>query len=256
MALGFFLTAGAADPQDAVKIEIVASQPCWVIENGTVRLAITQMGAQMAPVTFCRDSDRAIQPYYVSPWQGEGLKLDPPVLVPLRGDFFCLPFGSNSAPYEGMKFPLHGEPADKLPREVAWTTATNQDGGYLWFSMRDPRILPMTVFWIENHGRHGVPWNGRNRCLGLEDVCSYVNEGMPISAQPNDINAQGIPTAIELAADRPTVVNYIQGVAKIPPDFRMVKDIELGAGEVTFVSVTGKKVSLPLDFEFARTGKL
>ena len=119
-----------------------------------------------------------------------------------------------------------------------------------------PQFQTVTVFWIENHGRHGVPWNGRNRCLGLEDVCSYVNEGMPISAQPNDINAQGIPTAIELAADRPTVVNYIQGVAKIPPDFRMVKDIELGAGEVTFVSGRGEKVSLPRDFEFARTGKL
>jgi hypothetical protein len=402
LALGFCLTVGAVGAQDGARREIVASQPCWVIENGTVRLAITQLGAHMAPVTFCLNSDRTIQPYYVSPWQDEGLKLDPPVLVPLRGDFFCLPFGANNAPYEGMKFPPHGEPAgapwtiigsiktgavttlilaletkvpagkvtktihlvdgqnvvysqerlegyslktsighhailavpekegslrivtsrfqfgmtspslfsdpanreyqsfgigqrfdslsrvplawkdaepadctsfpartgfadllgifsepaDKLPRQVAWTTATNQDGGYLWFSVRDPRILPTTAFWIENHGRHGVPWNGRNRCLGLEDVCSYLNEGMPISAQPNNINTQGIPTAIELAADRPTVVNYIQGVAKIPADFRMVKDVEFGAGELTFVSVTGKKVTVPVNFEFARTGKL
>jgi hypothetical protein len=393
---------GAAAAQDGVKTETVASQPCWVIENGTVRLAITKMGAQMAPVKFCLDSDRTIEPYYISPWQGERLKLDPPVLVPLRGDFFCLPFGSNSAPYEGMKFLPHGEPAgapwtlvgaaksgdvttltlaletkvptgrvtkiirlvdgqnvvysqerlegyslktsighhailavpekggslriatsrirfgmtapflfsdpvnreyqsfaihqrfdsldrvplawkdaepadctsfpartgfadllavfsepaDTLPGQVAWTTATNQDGGYLWFSVRDPRILPATVLWIENHGRHGSPWNGRNRCLGLEDVCSYLNEGMPLSAQRNDVNAQGIPTAIELKADHPTVVNYIQGVAKIPADFRMVKDVEFGTGELTFVSVTGKKVTVPVSFEFARTGKL
>jgi hypothetical protein len=408
LAVGFYLIVGTVGPvgapgaQKGAKMEIVASQPCWVIENGTVRLAITQLGAQMAPVTFYLNSDRTIQPYYISPWQGEGLKLDPAVLGPLRGDFFCLPFGSNSAPYEGLTFPPHGEPpgapwtlvgsiktgavttltlaletkvpagkitkaihlvdgqnvvysqerlegyalktsighhailavpeeegslriatsefqfgmtspslfsnpvnreyqsfaigqrfdsltrvplawkdadpadctsfpartgfadllgvfsepADKLPRQVAWTTATNQDGGYLWFSVRDPRLLPTTAFWIENHGRHGVPWNGRNRCLGLEDVCSYLNEGMPMSAQPNDINAQGIPTAIELDANRPTVVNYIQGVAKIPADFHMVKDVEFGAGELTFVSVTGKKVTVPVNFEFARTGKL
>lgn len=410
-ALGFCLiaaAAGAAGPAPgsgapgAVKTEVVASQPCWVIENGNVRLAVTRLGAQMAPVTFYRDGDQAIEPYYISPWQGEGLKLDPPVLVPLRGDFFCLPFGSNGAPYEGMAFPPHGEPAgspwtavssartgavttltlelktktpagkvtktirlvdgqnavytrerlegyslktsighhavlavpdkegslriatsrirfgmtspflfsdpvnreyqsfeigkrfesltsvplarkdsepadctsfparegfadllavfsepaDRLPGGVAWTTATNQDEGYLWFSIRDPRVLPATVFWMENHGRHGAPWNGRNRSLGLEDVCGYLNEGMPLSAQPNDVNARGIPTAVELKADRPTEINYIQGVAKIPADFRMVKDIEFGSGEVTFVSVTGKKVTVPLNFEFARTGKL
>jgi len=396
------LYCGAISAGEVAKIETVSSQPCWVLQNDTVRLAITQTGAHMAPVTFCLNSDRTVQPYHVSPWQDEGLNLDPPVLVPLRGDFFCLPFGGNGAPYEGMKFLPHGEPAgapwslvgskktgavatltlalqtkvpagkvtktihlidgqnvvysqerlegyslktsighhailavpekegslriatskiqfgmtspflfsnpvnreyqsfaigkkfdslskvplawkdaepadctsfpartgfadllaifsekaENLPQQVAWTTATNQDGGYLWFSLRDPRILPTTVFWIENHGRHGTPWNGRNRCLGLEDVCSYLNEGMPISAQPNDINKEGIPTAIELNPNRPTVVNYIQGIAKIPADFQMVKNVEFGAGEVTFVSVTGKKVTVPVNFEFVRTGKL
>ena len=396
------LYCGAISAGEVAKIETVSSQPCWVLQNDTVRLAITQTGAHMAPVTFCLNSDRTVQPYHVSPWQDEGLNLDPPVLVPLRGDFFCLPFGGNGAPYEGMKFLPHGEPAgapwslvgskktgavatltlalqtkvpagkvtktihlidgqnvvysqerlegyslktsighhailavpekegslriatskiqfgmtspflfsnpvnreyqsfaigkkfdslskvplawkdaepadctsfpartgfadllaifsekaENLPQQVAWTTATNQDGGSLWFTLRDPRILPTTVFWIENHGRHGTPWNGRNRCLGLEDVCSYLNEGMPISAQPNDINKEGIPTAIELNPNRPTVVNYIQGIAKIPADFQMVKNVEFGAGEVTFVSVTGKKVTVPVNFEFVRTGKL
>jgi hypothetical protein len=356
----------------------------------------------MAPVTFYLNSPRTVQPYYVSPWQDESLKVDPPVLVPLRGDFFCLPFGGNGAPHEGMKFPPHGEPAgarwtlvgsqrtgvvttltlalvtkapagrvtktiqlvdgqnviysqerlegyslktsvghhatlavpekegslriatskirfgmtapylfsnpvdreyqsfaigqrfsslrsvplawkgaepadctsfpartgfadllgifsenaENLPQRLAWNTATNEDGGYLWFALRDPRVLPTTVFWIENRGRHGVPWNGRNRCLGLEDVCGYFSQGMPISAQPNDLNAQGIPTAIDLSASRPTVVNYIQGVAKIPAGFRMVEDVAFGAGEVTFLSVTGKKVTVPVNFEFALTGKL
>ena len=78
----------------------------------------------MAPVTFSLKGDRTIQPYYISPWQGEGLKLDPPVLVPLRGDFFCLPFGANSTPYEGMIFPPHGEPAGAL-----WTLiGSSKDG--------------------------------------------------------------------------------------------------------------------------------
>ena len=393
---------GRAAGEEGEKVESVASQPAWVIRSSTVEAAVTQLGAHMAPVKFCCDSGAPVQPYHISPWQDEKLTLEPPVLVPLRGDFFCLPFGGNGEPYMGQKFLPHGEPAgakwsfvnlqksggvttllltlktsapagtigkkvclvdgqnvvysqevlqgysgkfsighhailavpekegglriatskirfgmtspvlfsnpanreyqsfaigkkfsdlrhvplqwkdaedadctsfpartgfadllgifseraEKLDHGIAWTTATNQDAGYVWFSMRDPNVLPTTVFWIENHGRHGSPWNGRNRCLGLEDVCSCLNEGMPISAQPNSVNKEGIPTALELSPDRPEGVNYIQGVVKIPPGFTMVKTIAFGAGTVTFVSVTGKKVTAAVQHEFVRGGKL
>ena len=51
----------------------------------------------MAPVTFFRDSAQPVRPYYVSPWQEEApSKMPAPVLVSLRGDFFCLPFGGNN----------------------------------------------------------------------------------------------------------------------------------------------------------------
>jgi len=383
------------------RVETFASQPAWVIRGTTVEAALTQAGAQMAPVKFCCDTPQPVQPYYISPWQDEKLVLDPPVLVPLRGDFFCLPFGGNGAPYNGEKYLPHGEPAgaiwtfegagknsgvttltlslktgvprgritkklclvdghnvvysqellegyslrtslghhailavpekegalriatskfrfgmtspvlfsnpvnreyqsfgmgkkfsdlrhvplawkdfedadctsfpartgfadllavfsepaEKLEQQIAWTTATNEEAGYLWFSMRDPRVLPATVFWIENHGRHGQPWNGRNRCLGLEDVCSYLNEGLPVSAQPNCINQEGIPTALQLSPDRPTAVNYIQGVARIPAGFKLVKSVEFGPGMVTFVSVTGKKAAASVNYEFLKSGK-
>lgn len=388
--------------EDIVKVENISSQPCWVLGNDVVEMAVTQLGAQMAPVTFCRNENQPVKPYYLSPWQDEGLKLEPPVLVPLRGDFFSLPFGSNPDPYNGQRYLPHGEPPNtqwtcigsakkgavttltlelrtqnppgkitkriylvdghnavysqerldeyatktsighhailavpetegalriatsrirfgmtspllfsdptnreyqsfaigkkfddlrrvplmwkdaepadctsyparkgfadllavfsetgsKLERNVAWTTAVNEEGGYLWFSMRDPDILPATVFWIENHGRHGVPWNGRNSCLGLEDACSYLNEGMPVSAEPNPVNQMGIPTSIELSPDQPTVVNYIQGAVKIPADFLRVKEVRFGKGVVTFVSVTEKTVTIPLYSEFIRTGNL
>ena len=400
--VAFACSGGWSADAPGEKVETVASQPAWILRSATVEAAVTQFGAHMAPVKFCCDTGQPVQPYHVSPWQDEGLKLDPPVLIPLRGDFFCLPFGGNAEPYRGEKYPPHGEPvgtkwdfvrmeksqavttltlglktnlprgkitrklclvdgqnvvysqellegysgrysighhailavpekegslriatskfrfgmtspvlfsnplnreyqsfaigrefhdlrhvpllwkdsqdadctafpartgfadllalfsekAGELAQGIAWTTATNQDGGYVWFSMRDPSILPTTVFWIENHGRHGSPWNGRNRCLGLEDVCSYLNEGMPISAEPNAVNKEGIPTAIALSPERPTAVNYIQGVARIPADFQMVKSIEFGPGTVTFVSVTGKRATTAVNYEFLRTGEL
>ncbi len=109
----------------------------------------------------------------------------------------------------------------------AWMTATYPDAGYVWFSLKDPDVLRTTLFWIENHGRHGAPWNGRNNCIGLEDVTGYFADGLAGSAQENLLSAEGVKTVAQLTADKPTVINYIQGVARIPAGFEMVRTLEL-----------------------------
>jgi len=138
----------------------------------------------------------------------------------------------------------------------AWTTATFADDGYLWFSLKDSGVLNSTVFWIENHGRHGHPWNGRNNCLGLEDVTAYFAEGLAASIQDNKLTAEGVPTAIELKAARPTSINYIEGTAKIPAGFDIVRTLEFAPGEVTFIAASGKRATVPVRHEFLKSGKL
>ena len=98
-------------------LKTVADQPSWILRSGSVELALTQLGGHMAPVTFYRDSAAPIQPYYINPWHAEGLTIPDPVLVPLRGDFFCMPFGANRQ-YKGRKVELHGDSATKK-----WTFA-------------------------------------------------------------------------------------------------------------------------------------
>jgi hypothetical protein len=394
--------AGAAHADDTVQTRTIHSQPCFVIGNKQTELAVTRLGGHMAPVTFFRDSDKPVQPYYISPWQDEKIKeFGAPVLVPLRGDFFCLPFGGNTDASNGEKHPPHGETAgsewalvggkekgdvtsitlsiepktrkgrvtkelslvdgqnvvysrdtiegfagptplghhatlampDKegtvrlaaskfrfgqtypglfsdpkqgeyqsllagarwtdlakvpvaakgepdadltcLPARYgyadlivlvnepwektggpAWMTATFSDAGYVWFSLKDPALLGTTAFWIENHGRHGSPWNGRNNCLGLEDVTGYFADGLAGSIADNLLTKEGVRTAIDLKADKPTSINYIQGVAKVPDGFDMVKTLEFEPGKVTLVSTTGQKVTVPVRHEFLKTGKL
>jgi hypothetical protein len=51
-------------------------------------------------------------------------------------------------------------------------------------------------------------------------------------------------------------VNYIQGVAKVPAGFDVVKTAEFKPGEVTFTSASGQKVTIPVRHEFLKTGKL
>ena len=374
------------------------SQRGWRVSNDKVDLFITKNGGHMAPVWFCADTKNPVQPYYISPWQSERPRgLPDPVLVPLRGDFFCMPFGANSESVDGEKHSGHGEsassrwhfsgverrdgvttltldletrvrrgritkrihlvdgqnvvyashvlqgysgsmpighhctlavpetegslriaaskfevgmtcpvvfsnpvngeyqslainktftdltkvpvlaagadPADcssfpqragytdliqlfkKPSKAPAWTAATCQEKGYLWFSLKDASRMPGTVFWISNRGRHGFPWNGRNRCLGLEETCSYFAEGLGPSTRANKIAELGFPTAIRLSPERPTAVNFIQDAVRIPAGFGNVKTVEFTPHTATFVSTTGKKVAVSVSHEFLATGK-
>jgi len=381
----------------AEKLRTIASQPSWILATPQVELALTRLGGHMAPVTFYRDTDHPVQPYHITPWQGEKHDYPVPVLVPLRGDFFCLPFGGNDTAVNGEKHPPHGEtagskwtfvgskksgdvltltttletkirpgrvtkelslvdgenvvysrhliegfagptplghhatlampekegafrvstspfqfgmvapglfsdpakaeyqalqiggrftdlhkvpaawkgaadadlaslPARKgfadlvlllnTPGERAWVTATRRDEGWVWFALKDPAVLTGTLFWLENHGRHGMPWLGRNNCVGIEDITGHWADGLAASTAPNVLTREGLRTAIDLSASRPTAVNYIQGVVRVPPGFDEVKTLEFGPGTVTFISTGGLRVTAPVRHEFLKTGKL
>jgi hypothetical protein len=388
----------AAEPEQRT----IASQSSYIVSTPQVELAVTALGGQMSPVTFYRDTSETIQPYYISPWQDEKTgPLPVPVLVPLRGDFFCLPFGGNMEEFRGEKHPPHGETAgspwklaglktagdvttltlsletkvrpgrvtkelslvngenvvysahaiegfagpaplghhatlampseegvvrlasspirfgmtypgvfsdpkqqeyqsllpgtkwnklsevpllwkgsadadlSRLParrgfadlvqlvnqsweetKGPAWMTATFGIEGFVWFSLKDPAVLASTVFWIENHGRHGEPWNGRNNCLGLEDVTTHFADGLVASAGENVLKNAGVKTIVELQTEKPTVVRYIQGVAKIPAGFDVVASAEFSPGKVTLVSAAGPRVTVPVRHEYLRTGRL
>ncbi|MFN9217650.1 MAG: hypothetical protein ACK6D0_07390 [Planctomyces sp.] len=147
-------------------------------------------------------------------------------------------------------------PATPASGQPAWVTATFAKSGYLWFSMKDPAVLNSTVFWMEHRGRHGFPWNGRNNCLGLEDVTAFFAEGLKASVEPNELTRQGVPTAVTLQQDQPTAVHYLQGAVRIPADFDTVTTVDFAAGEAVFKAASGASVRVPVDHQFVLTGKL
>lgn len=135
--------------------------------------------------------------------------------------------------------------------DFAWTAVSFPKERYVWFSLKDPRVLRSTVFWMSNGGRHYPPWNGRHiSVMGLEDVTSYFACGLVPSIRPNPISKRGIPTSLSLRAAKPLVVNYIMGVAAIPAGFERVKTINLGKGVVTLVSDRKRRVTVPIDTAF------
>lgn len=362
-------------------MKVVSGQPAWVVDNGEIEMAVTRLGAQMAPVVFDKHRE-PFQPYYISPWQEESLPaISPPLLVPLRGDFFCLPFGGgaghpphgetagsawtlDSLRQDGISLSLEtrvcagkverhlslvkGHPvvyartvirgmfgpmpfahhsilalpdqersllvstspfttgfvypdlmADTTPGKCqvlmpgtqfqdftevpsrfvdrpadcsafpvrtgscdliqtvesartmpSWVAAVNTAEHWLWFAFKDTRIMPGRVFWMENRGRQGYPWNGRNRCLGIEDGCMYFDKGVAESAAPNPIRNLGFATTAELAGT-PLEIRYVQGAVRVPENFDRVVRVEFQAGHAVFTALSCAQAIVRVDWEFA-----
>ncbi|XHR30481.1 MAG: hypothetical protein ACFUZC_07940 [Chthoniobacteraceae bacterium] len=140
---------------------------------------------------------------------------------------------------------------DALP--FSWTAMVVPGEGYVWFSLKNPRVLRSTVFWISNGGRHYSPWNGRHRrVIGLEEVTSNFHYGLAESARSNALSRAGIRTSVVLDPAKPLVVNFIMAVAAVPGGFDIVRSISAAADEqsVTLVSRSGGKITVPLNVGF------
>ena len=139
----------------------------------------------------------------------------------------------------------------------AWTAVTFPKERYVWFALKDPRILRQTVLWISNGGRHYPPWNSRHvNVLGLEEVTSYFHSGLAESARTNPVSRNGFPTCLRLDNKKPLVVNYIMGIAMIPAGFDRVASIqaERGNRSVVLKSASGRQALAAANPDFLRAG--
>ena len=133
----------------------------------------------------------------------------------------------------------------------AWSAVALPRSGYVFFALKDPRVLRETVLWLSNGGRYYSPWNGRHfNVLGVEDVTAFFHLGLAESARPNLLNRAGAPTAVSLSPKRPLRVAHILGLAAIPRDFDEVKSIVPHAGGVKLTARSGRQVVTPLDLDF------
>jgi len=142
--------------------------------------------------------------------------------------------------------------SDPRPR-LGWTAAVDREAGWVWFNLKNPRVLRSTIFWISNGGRHMAPWNGRHRgVIGLEEVTSYFHFGLAPSVRSNPLRRAGVATCVDFTPDRALEFNTIMAMAAAPRDFDEVADIRALAGKqgVELRSVSGRRVRVPLNLEF------
>jgi hypothetical protein len=139
---------------------------------------------------------------------------------------------------------------------LAWNTVVFPAERFVWYAVRDPRILTGTTFWISNGGRHYPPWNGRHLAvLGIEDGTSYLAYGLAESAAPNPLTKRGYITSVHLDPCRPLVVNYIFGIAAIPRGFGAVQTLTPTGGGIEMRDAAGHRVRAVVDLTFLQGGE-
>lgn len=141
--------------------------------------------------------------------------------------------------------------AGKPNVRMAWTAVTFPAQRYVWFALKDPRVLPCTLMWFSNGGRHYPPWNGRHvGVLGLEEIQSYFHYGLRESARKNPLNDRGVATVTRLKPTQPHTINYIMAVAPVPRGFDRVRSIKQSGDGVQLIANSGQRVNAPLDTAF------
>jgi hypothetical protein len=159
------------------------------------------------------------------------------------------------------RYPLRGGFEDVVQfvsdpsRPFCFSSATFPGEGYLFFQLKDPRVLSSTLLWRSNGGRHYPPWNGRvHGVLGLEEVTTYFAYGPLQSAEPNPLSARGWKTCLELDRNRPTRVRLVMGLTAVPSGFNGVRDITRDAGAVLIHGLGGETLRVPCRVDFLEQG--
>jgi hypothetical protein len=202
----------------------------------------------------------------------EGQVLTTPFEDPVQGGYYALRVGATFRSLEKVPLANGGftdlslYPArrgfedlvmlnndDRLP--FAWTAVTFPDQRYVWFALKDPRVLRQTVFWLSNGGRYYPPWSGRHvGVMGLEEVTAYFHYGIAESVSKNPLSAKGSATCLQLNPKTPLTVNYIMAVAPIPKGFDQVAEI-VSSRKADSVQLTARsrlKIEVALDLGFLR----
>ncbi len=134
----------------------------------------------------------------------------------------------------------------------AWSAVTSPTGGWVWFALKDPRVLHSTVLWLSNGGRDYPPFSGRHQgVIGIEEVTAFFHLGHRASLDPNVLRGAGIPTALELSTGNS--IRYLFGVVAAPPGFGQVHGVTAAPGGVRLEDAAGLEVYAPCDPTFVQT---
>lgn len=134
---------------------------------------------------------------------------------------------------------------------LGWSAVLREAEDDIVFVLKDPGVMPVTMFWHSNGGRDGPPWNGSHRnVVGIEDGCAAGAGGHGAALRANPLSSGGTPTALTLAAGTRHVVRHAIGAVPRPAGWRDLAHIALEDGALVFVERGGETLTLPFRSDF------
>ena len=137
-------------------------------------------------------------------------------------------------------------------KDFVFTSLSVPSEGYLYFQLKNPRVLRETLLWMSNGGRHYPPWNGRVRAvLGMEEITAFYHYGIKPSIESNALTENSYPTSVELLEDRPFDVKLVMGAVSIGEDFTGVTDIvRKNDSEIIIIGRGGERIEVRCKVDF------
>lgn len=132
---------------------------------------------------------------------------------------------------------------------LGWTVLMRHAEQDMLVVLKDARIMPVTMLWISNGGRAGLPWNGRHRgVIGIEDGCAAGATGLAAALGDNRLTAMGIPTALSLGPAH--VIRHAMVSLPRPPGWSALRATRIANGVLTLTEAGGAELSVPFDGDF------
>lgn len=128
---------------------------------------------------------------------------------------------------------------------IGYEVFINPEGGYCYYQLKDTSVLPYTMFWMFNGGRHFAPWNGTvDGCLGVEEMSG------PVCIFDRDFPKVSQSHGIQMEKDKPVAVKQIYGAVELPEHFTSIEKLTLEKEGLRVCSDTGIELLIPIRLSY------
>jgi len=140
---------------------------------------------------------------------------------------------------------------DPPAARIGWSAAVAPQDGFVFFALKDARLLCQTTLWMSQGGRDYAPWNGRHTAvLGIEESCTHFGDGQLVSVAENELSRAGYRTAVALDPAGAVTIRYALGAIPVPQGWREVASIAIGEDELALTDIGGGVERVPFDSSF------
>lgn len=133
---------------------------------------------------------------------------------------------------------------------LGWSVVSRKRESDRIIVLKRPDMLPLTMLWMSNGGRHYAPWSSRHAgVLGIEDARASPL-GHADSCRANSLNRRGIPTAFQLEEGKTITVRQVIGACASGREGESIRDVTAETDRLILSSQDGRVSTLAYDPDF------